>query len=147
MAGRGWARLGHDDAGSRKILQKRWIGTAIANLPADVGARRRLQDGARAMSTFDNPFDPERRLSRGCVCGRHRSQAEHDEDARRQLHCTPAEQTVASEEKRYQGVVASAAMRAVFPAGRSRRAFWKSVRASTALAARSHLLPPDTATH
>ena len=98
------------------------------------------------MSTFDNPFDPERRLSRGCVCGRHRSQAEHDEDARRQLHCTPAEQTVASEEKRYQGVVASAVMRAVFPQDRARRTFLKSVGASTALAALSQLFPLDTAT-
>jgi len=34
------------------------------------------------MSTFDNPFDPQRRLSSwGCSCGRHRSQAEHDSDA------------------------------------------------------------------
>ena len=98
------------------------------------------------MSTFDNPFDPERRLSRGCVCGRHRSQAEHDEDARRQLHCTPAEQSVASEEKRYQGVVASAVMRAVFPQDRARRTFLKSVGASTALAALSQLFPLDTAT-
>src|SRR5947209_19916207 len=98
------------------------------------------------MSTFDNPFDPERRLSRGCVCGRHRSQAEHDEDARRQLHCTPAEQTVASEEKRYQGVVASAVMRAVFPQDAARRAFLKSVGASTALAALSQFFPLKTAT-
>ena len=98
------------------------------------------------MSTFDNPFDPERRLSRGCVCGRHRSQAEHDEDARRQLHCTPAEQSVASEEKRYQGVVASAVMRAVFPQDRARRTFLKSVGASTALAALSQLFPLGMAT-
>jgi nitrate/nitrite transport system substrate-binding protein len=37
------------------------------------------------MSSFDNPFDPDRRLDRTrCACGAHRSQAEHD-DAQRQL--------------------------------------------------------------
>jgi nitrate/nitrite transport system substrate-binding protein len=64
------------------------------------------------MSSFDNPFDPDRRLDRtGCACGAHRSQAEHD-DAQRQLQCAAVE----SEEQRYQGVVASAVMRAVFRA-------------------------------
>ena len=30
------------------------------------------------MSTFDNPFDPNRRLhAGGCSCGRHLSEAEH----------------------------------------------------------------------
>ena len=47
------------------------------------------------MSTFDNPFDPERRLNRtGCSCGRHRSQTEHD--AQLALRCAPLE----SEDKR-----------------------------------------------
>src|SRR5262245_55646257 len=72
---------GHDAAGCRKVPQNPWIGTAIANLSAHAGARRRREDGVRAMSTFDNPFDPERRLNRGCVCGRHGSQAEHDDEA------------------------------------------------------------------
>src|SRR5262249_42040027 len=94
-----------------------------------------------AMSTFDNPFDPERRLNRtGCSCGRHRSQAEHD--AQLQLQCAPVE----SEDGRYQGVVASAVMRAVFPKDAARRAFLKSVGASTALAALSQLFPLKTAT-
>ena len=93
------------------------------------------------MSTFDNPFDPERRLNRtGCSCGRHRSQAEHD--AQPQLQCAAIE----SEDKRYQGVVASAVMRAVFPKDAARRAFLKSVGASTALAALSQLFPLKTAT-
>jgi nitrate/nitrite transport system substrate-binding protein len=30
------------------------------------------------LSTFDDPFDPNRPLVRACSCGRHRSQAEHD---------------------------------------------------------------------
>src|ERR1700730_9226783 len=94
-----------------------------------------------AMSTFDNPFDPERRLDRtGCSCGRHRSQAEHD--AQLALQCAPIE----SEDKRYQGVVASAVMRAMFPKDAARRAFLKSVGASTALAALSQLFPLKTAT-
>ena len=96
------------------------------------------------MSTFDNPLDPERRLSQGCVCGRHGSQSEHDYGAWRQLHCAVVERQ--SEEERYRGVVASAVMRAIFPKDRARRAFLKSVGASTALAALSQLFPLDTAT-
>jgi nitrate/nitrite transport system substrate-binding protein len=126
------------------VPQNPWIGTAIANLPAHAGARRRREDGVRAMSTFDNPFDPERRLNRGCVCGCHGSQAEHDDEARRQLHCAPIERQ--SEEARYQGVVASAVMRAVFPKDRARRAFLKSVGASSALAALSQIFPLKAAT-
>jgi nitrate/nitrite transport system substrate-binding protein len=99
------------------------------------------------MSTFDNPFDPDRRFSRaGCICGRHRSQAEHDTDARRQLQCVPMEREAQSEEKRYEGVVASAVMRAVFPKDAARRTFLKAVGASTALAALSQLFPLRAAT-
>src|SRR6266545_3133722 len=94
------------------------------------------------MSIFDNPFDPRRRLNRsGCSCGRHASQIEHDRDAPA-LQCVE----IASEEKRYQGVVASAVMRAVFPQDAARRAFLKSVGASTALAALSQFFPLKTAT-
>ena len=97
------------------------------------------------MSTFDNPFDPSRWLARaGCACGRHRSEAEHEYDARRQLQCTPVERD--SGDKRYQGVVASAVMRAVFPKDAARRTFLKAVGASTALAALSQIFPLRTAT-
>src|SRR5919197_511766 len=93
------------------------------------------------MSTFDNPFDSERRLNRsGCSCGRHRSQAEHESEAQRQLACAPV-QRMESNEKLYEGVAPSAVMRAVFPKDRARRAFLKSVGASTALAALSQLFP------
>ena len=58
------------------------------------------------------PFDPNRPLNRsGCACGRHGSAQEHDYDAQRQLQCVPVE----SEEKRYEGVVATAVMRKIFP--------------------------------
>ena len=98
------------------------------------------------MSTFDNPFDPQRRLSSaGCSCGRHVSQAEHERDAIRQLQCAPVG-APGSEEKRYEGVVASAVMRAMFPKDVARRAFLKSVGASTALAAISQFFPLATAT-
>ena len=91
------------------------------------------------MSTFDNPFNAERGLNRsGCSCGRHVSEAEHA----RALQWTPIE----SEEMRYRGVVASAVLRAVFPKDAARRAFLKSVGASTALAALSQFFPLGTAT-
>jgi len=95
------------------------------------------------MSTFDDPLDPRRRLIRSsCACGQHASQGEHDLDAQLQLSCAG----VASEEARYQGVVTSAVMRAIFPKDAARRAFLKSVGASTALAALSYLFPLATAT-
>ena len=98
------------------------------------------------MSTFDDPFDADRELSRsGCVCGQHRSAAEH-EYAALTLRCEPVESKSTSEAMRYEGVVASAVMRAVFPRDAARRAFLKSVGASTALAALSQFFPIKTAT-
>jgi nitrate/nitrite transport system substrate-binding protein len=95
------------------------------------------------MSMFDNPLDPKRRLNpSGCVCGRHINEIEHERDAQLQLQCAPVE----SEERRYEGVVASAVVRAMFPKDAARRAFLKSVGASTALAAISQFLPLKTAT-
>ena len=95
------------------------------------------------MSTFDDPFDPRRLIRSSCACGRHANQAEHDLDARPHVACAGGG---ANEEARYQGVVASAVMRAIFPRDAARRAFLKSVGASTALAALSHLFPLATAT-
>jgi nitrate/nitrite transport system substrate-binding protein len=95
------------------------------------------------MSTFDNPFDADKRLTTGGYsCGQHASQAEHERDAFRQLQCLPIE----NEERRYKGVIASAVMRAIFPKDIARRAFLKSVGASTALAALSQFFPLKTAT-
>ena len=94
------------------------------------------------MSTFVNPFDADRELSpSGCVCGQHRSAGQHDRAALA-LRCEP----VPSDEQRYEGVVASAVMRAMFPKDAARRAFLKSVGASTALAAISQFFPLKTAT-
>src|SRR6201746_1200695 len=94
------------------------------------------------MSTFDNPFDPDRRLHAGGGSGgRHVSEAEHHAAARLQIQAA-----IESEQKRYEGVVASAVMRAVFPKDAARRPFLKSVGASTALAALSQFFRLKTAT-
>jgi nitrate/nitrite transport system substrate-binding protein len=95
------------------------------------------------MSTFDNPFDPSRRLSSsGCSCGRHVNEAQHARDSAAQLQCAPVE----SEEKRYEGVVASAVMRAMFPQDAGRRQFLQALGASTALAALSQFFSLKAAT-
>jgi nitrate/nitrite transport system substrate-binding protein len=92
------------------------------------------------MSTFDNPFDPARRLRSGCPCGQHASAGEHDASVA--MQCVAPE----SEAQRYEGVVASAVMRAVFPKDVARRAFLKSVGASSALAVLSQFFPIKMAT-
>src|SRR3984893_1022603 len=138
---RGFRPRNPDREGKSRPLQTRGLARPLLiRGPTPVRVAGTTPERA-AMSTFDHPFDPERRLDRtGCSCGRHRSQAEHD--AQLALQCAPIE----SEDKRYQGVVASAVMRAMFPKDAARRAFLKSVGASTALAALSQLFPLETAT-
>jgi nitrate/nitrite transport system substrate-binding protein len=102
---------------------------AIGRLPC------RRDQWSSPMSIFDNPFNPAGRLTSGCKCGRHATEAEHEREQR--LMCA----AVASEEKRYDGVIASAVMRAVFPKDLARRTFLKAVGASTALAALSQIFP------
>jgi len=97
------------------------------------------------MPIYDRPFDPNRPLKRsGCICGRHHSPEEHDDEAARTMQCAPV--PAESDEKRYEGVVASAVMRQIFPQDAARRAFLKTVGASTALAALSQFFPLKTAT-
>jgi nitrate/nitrite transport system substrate-binding protein len=99
------------------------------------------------MSMFDNPFDSRKKLARSsCPCGGHVSQIEHDRDAAPALQCALVESRNESEEKRYEAVVASGVMRAMFPQDTARRTFLKSVGASTALAALSQFFPLKTAT-
>src|SRR5258708_8219040 len=99
--------------------------------------RRHAADREQLMSTFDNPFDPDRRLRcNACSCGRHVSQAEHEVAAQLQIQAS-----LESEQKRYEGVVASAVMRAMFPRDAARRAFLKSVGAATTVAALSQFFP------
>ena len=93
------------------------------------------------MSTFDDAFDADRKLSRpGCGCGQHRSVDEHNQALTLRCEAPPNDET------RYEGVVVSAVMRAIFPKDAARRAFLKSVGASTALAAISQFFPIKTAT-
>ncbi|MGH8750550.1 MAG: CmpA/NrtA family ABC transporter substrate-binding protein [Burkholderiales bacterium] len=81
------------------------------------------------MSGFDNPFDPRVKLS--CGCGRHATQAEHDD-----AQTIPAVIDAATGR-----LVESAVMRALFPQDALRRRFLKAVGSSTALAAVSQLFP------
>ncbi len=86
--------------------------------------------------SFKNPFDAETALatSAGCSCGAHSSQADHDADA------------AGSSDQRVARVVQSAVVRALFPEDATRRAFLRSVGASTALAAIAQFFPLGTAT-
>jgi nitrate/nitrite transport system substrate-binding protein len=129
---------------ARRFAPVNWHGHC-KNIVATPRARRGDNDGGVPMSTFDNPFDAKRGLNRmGCACGQHASQTEHDRAAVPGLQCTPVESQ--SEEKRYEGVVASAVVRAMFPQDAARRVFLKSVGASTALAAVSQFFPLKAAT-
>ncbi len=97
------------------------------------------------MTIYDRPFDPDRPLDRsGCVCGRHRSPAEHDHEAALTMQCQPV--AGPGEEKTYEGVVAKAVLRQIFPKDAARRAFLKGVGSSTAIAAISQFFPLKTAT-
>jgi nitrate/nitrite transport system substrate-binding protein len=82
------------------------------------------------MSTFDNPFDSTITLADRCNCGGHASQSEHDAAAAN-----------AGSEARSNLVVEQAVMRALFPEDRARRAFLRTVGASTAAAAISQFFP------
>ena len=94
------------------------------------------------MSIFDDPFDAERELTRPAASAA--SIAPQPSMKRRRWRC--AASLSPNEEKRYEGVVASAVVRAMFPKDAARRAFLKSVGASTALAAISQFFPIKTAT-
>ena len=84
------------------------------------------------MSTFDDPFNAEAALSRGCCsCGRHASAAEHD--------------AATAEETRLNRVVDAAVVRALFPEDATRRAFLRGVGTATAMAAIGSLFPLATA--
>ena len=84
--------------------------------------------------SFEDPFNSEGHLhSGGCSCGRHPTQADH-------------EQKVGASDDQISRVVQSAVVRALFPEDASRRAFLRAVGASTALAAISQFLPLGTIT-
>jgi nitrate/nitrite transport system substrate-binding protein len=93
------------------------------------------------MATFDEPFDGDHRpRDVRCACGMHADRIAHEQAEKHQLP------TVAAAPERYERVVASAVMRAVFPRNAARRAFLQSVGASTALAALLQFFPLESAT-
>jgi nitrate/nitrite transport system substrate-binding protein len=94
------------------------------------------------MAIFNDPLDPNSRLkSARCSCGSHHDQAEHEQATGQQVQAVET-----SEDRRYERVVASAVLRAMFPKDAARRAFLKSVGAATALAAIGQFFPLKTAT-
>jgi len=94
------------------------------------------------MALFDNPFNAAKRFLKGCACGRHASDAEHEASIRAEATAVEA----AGEESRYRRVVEQAVMRALFPNDTHRRAFLKTVGASTAAAAIASFFPIGAAT-
>jgi len=86
------------------------------------------------MSTFDNPFDPNKSLHRGCTCGKHASQADHNA-------AIAASPNPTDEEAALNRAVESSIMRSLFPEDRTRRNFIKAVGVSTAMAAVSTFFP------
>ncbi len=84
--------------------------------------------------SFKDPFDPTHKLAGPCSCGGHDSQAAHDAEV------------VDSTDRRFERVVQSAVVRAMFPQDAQRRAFLASVGASTALAAIAQFFPLGMAT-
>ena len=79
------------------------------------------------MSFFKNPFDPNSRLGMRCACGRHNSQAEHDQ----QLAVSQMEERA----------VENAVMHALFPNDQLRRNFLRAVGSGTAMAAIGSIFP------
>lgn len=79
------------------------------------------------MTTFHDPFDANTHLTKGCSCGHHRSQSEHDQ----------ALALDAMNER----VVEGAVMRALFPHDETRRHFLATVGRGTALAAIASVFP------
>jgi nitrate/nitrite transport system substrate-binding protein len=90
---------------------------------------------------FKNPFDYRNRLSRGCTCGQHTSQGEHEAALRAQ-----SADLARNTEATYENLVAETVMRQIFPVDAHRRAFLQKLGASTAAAALSSFFPLATAT-
>jgi len=68
----------------------------------------------RATNKFGDLGDLDQREGQmTCICGRHRSQREHDYETRRMLQCEP----VAPQPRRFDGLLARGAMRVHFPKG------------------------------
>ena len=95
------------------------------------------------MSTFDNPFDPDRRLRCAAAAPAASMSAKPNTTGRAGAALRAARRARSSATR---ASSRSAVMRAMFPQDAARRAFLKSVGASTALAAISQFFPLKTAT-
>jgi nitrate/nitrite transport system substrate-binding protein len=94
------------------------------------------------MAMFDNLFDGKFKVARrGCDCGQHQSQDEHDSSIRK----AALREAVDSSDIRLRRVVEGAVLRAIFPVDQERRNFLQAVGAGTALAALSSIFPIATA--
>ena len=79
-----------------------------------------------------DPFDPHVRLRSACACGRHASQAEHEQ---------AASTTQDADAPVGRGLLEQTLMRALFPRDADRRNFLRAVGSRTAMAAIGSLLP------
>ncbi len=89
------------------------------------------------MSGFKDPYDPNVKLTAGCSCGGHSTQAQHDS--------ADAEDPASGSDALHERVVESAVMRALFPQDELRRRFLQAVGAGTAMSAISTFFPLGTA--
>lgn len=96
------------------------------------------------MSSFENPFSAAKRFFKGCICGQHASPDVHERAAMRDLS-TEAEMIARGDsESRFKRVIETAVVRALFPHDETRRAFLRTVGASTAMAAIAQFMPLGT---
>lgn len=86
------------------------------------------------MSSIFKPYDPDH--ARSCSCGRHGSQAEHNEEEQRMAQARACNPETLTED-----VVEEALMRALFPQNSVRRKFLQAVGSNTAKAAIASVLP------
>jgi nitrate/nitrite transport system substrate-binding protein len=84
------------------------------------------------MGLFDDPTDDRQVHRSGCSCGHHASQTAHDADSNA---------VAADEYRRAERVVQATVLQALVPNDTTRRAFLRTVGASTALAAIAQFLP------
>ncbi len=87
-------------------------------------------------SSIFKPYDSEHKNSLSCSCGRHDSEAEHNQEQQRLDNARARNPETLSDD-----VVEESLMRALFPIDSVRRDFLRAVGANTARAAISSVLP------
>lgn len=117
------------------------------------------------MGAFSNPFDPDKNLSGGCPCGKHKSVQEHnhemakeeagteavavhrniESDARPSPPAAAEDPDGSNMEDTLARCVESAVMRGIFGTDINRRMFLRALGSGTAMAAVSQFFPLDAA--